>query len=231
MADTFFRAGFGSVQFRGSQSHMLLSVMTTEFDEAFIISILHNAFNRRAQEATIMASGGNVDSKRLEKAKWTDSGSAAKKYEGWVEEGIEFFNDQVTELQILRRTAMSKTMEEKYLQKKGDKMEEKSKGPVKRSNQVSALNGLVAVQEDVVRIGESSVEQQSSIPGMVTYPNVSNKRSKSQLGGGTRISSGSEHSSSLSTSYQLGGGGDNADDELSEDPSNNYYPPRSHAQV
>jgi hypothetical protein len=52
--------------------------MMTEFDEAFIISILHNAFDRWAQEATIMASGGNVDSKRLEKAKWTDTGSAAK---------------------------------------------------------------------------------------------------------------------------------------------------------
>jgi hypothetical protein len=220
MADTFFRAGFGSVQFRGSQSHMLLSVMMTEFDEAFIISILHNAFDRWAQEATIMASGGNVDSKRLEKAKWTDTGSAAKKYEGWVEEGIEFFNNQVTELQILRRTATSKTVEEKYLQKKREKMEEKSKGPVKRSNQISALNGLVAVQE---------VEQQSSIPGMVTYPNVSNKRSKSQLGG-KRISSGSEHSSSLNTSNQSGGG-DTADDESSEDPSNNYYPPRNHAQV
>jgi hypothetical protein len=139
-----------------------------------------------------------------------------------VEEGIEFLNDQVMELQILHRMATSKTMEEKYLQRKRDKMEEKSKGPVKRSNQVSALNGLVAVQED---------EQQSSIPGMVTYLNVSNKRSKSQLGGGRRISSGLEHTSSLSTSNQSGGGGDNADDESSEDPSNNYYPPRNHAQV
>jgi hypothetical protein len=226
MADTFFRAGFGSVQFRGSQSNMLLSNLMTEFDEAFIVSILHNGFNRWAQEATIMASGGKVDSKRLEKAKWTDTGLAAKKYEGWVEEGIEFFNDQVMELQILRRTATSKSMEEKYLQKKREKMEEKSKGPVKRSNQVSALNGLVAVQEDVVR-----VEQQSSIPGMVTYPIGSNKRNKSQLGGGRRISNESEHSSSLSASYQSGGGGDNADDESSEDPSNNYYPPRNHAPV
>jgi hypothetical protein len=173
MADTFFRAGFGIVQFRGSQSNMLLSVLMTEFDEAFIISILHNAFNRWAQEATIMASGGNVDSKRL--AKWTDTGLAAKKYEGWVKEEIEFFNDQVTELQILHRTATSKTMEEKYLQKKRKKMEEKSRGPVKQLNQVSALNGLVAVQEAVVRIVESSIEQQSSILGMVTYPNVSNK--------------------------------------------------------
>jgi hypothetical protein len=69
---------------------------------------------------------------KTRKAKWTDTGSAAKKiYEGWVEEGIEFFNDQVTELQILRRTATSKSMEEKYLQKKREKMEEKSKGPVK----------------------------------------------------------------------------------------------------
>jgi hypothetical protein len=46
MADTFFRAGFGSVQFRGSQSNMLLSVLMTEFDKASIISILHNGFDR-----------------------------------------------------------------------------------------------------------------------------------------------------------------------------------------
>jgi hypothetical protein len=90
---------------------------------------------------------------------------------------------------------------------------------------------LVAVQEAVVRIGESSVEQQSSIPCMVTYPSGSKKCSKSQLGGGRQISNGSEHSSSLSASYQSGGGGDNADDESSEDPSNNYYPPRNHTPV
>jgi hypothetical protein len=205
---------------------MLLSILMTEFDEAFIVSILHNGFNRWAQEATIMASGRKVDSKRLEKAKWTDTGSAAKKYDGWVEEGIEFFNDQVTELQILRMTATSKSVEEKYLQKKREKMEEKSKGPVKRSNQVSALNGLVAVQEDV--------EQQSSIPGSVTYPIGSNKCSKSQLGGGRRISTGSEHSSSLSAgSYPSGGGGDNEDDdESSGDPSDGYrFPPRNQAPV
>jgi hypothetical protein len=112
---------------------MLLSILMTEFDEAFIVSICHNGFDRWAQEATIMTFGGNVDSKRLEKAKWTDTGLAAKKYEGWVEEGTEFFNNQVEELQILRRTATSKTMEEKYLQKKREKMEEKTRGPVKRS--------------------------------------------------------------------------------------------------
>jgi hypothetical protein len=101
MADTFFCAGVGtSVQFQDFQTNMLLLVMMTEFDEAFIVSRLHNSFDRWAQEVAIIASGRKVDSKTLEKTKWTDTGSAAKKYEGWVEEGIEFFNDHVEELQI-----------------------------------------------------------------------------------------------------------------------------------
>jgi hypothetical protein len=184
----------------------------------------------------ILARGGKVDSKRLEKTKWTDTGLAAKKYEGWVEEGIEFFNNQVEELQILCRTATSKTMEEKYLQKKREKMEEKTRGPVKRLYQVSALNGLVAVEEVVVNDSESGVEQQSSIPGVVTYPSGSNKCSRRQLVGGRRISNASEHLSSLSGSYQSGGGGDNDDDdESSKDPSNGYcrekYLPRNQAPV
>jgi hypothetical protein len=42
-----------------------------------------------------------------------------------------FFNEQFTEIQILRRMATSKTMEEKYLQKKREKIEEKLRGPIK----------------------------------------------------------------------------------------------------
>jgi hypothetical protein len=77
---------------------------------------------------------GRSKRKTLEKTKWTDTGSAAKKYEGWVEEGTEFFNNQVEELQSLRRMATSKTiMEEKYLQKRREKMEEKMRGPVNQS--------------------------------------------------------------------------------------------------
>jgi hypothetical protein len=153
---------------------------------------------------------------------------AAKKYEGWVEERIEFFNNQVEELQILCRMATSKTMEEKYLQKKREKMEEKTRGPVKQLYQVSALNGLVAVKEVVVNDSESGVEQQSSIPGVVTYPSGSNKRSRRKLGSGRRISNALEHLSSLSGSYQSGGGGDNHDDDgSSKDPSNGYHREKS----
>jgi hypothetical protein len=224
MADSFFRAGFGSVQFRGLRTNMLLSVMMTEFDEAFIVSLLHNGFDRWAQEAAIIASGGKVDSKTLEKTKWTDTGSAAKKYEGWVEEGIEFFNDQVEELQILRRTARSKTMEERYLQKKREKMEEKTRGPVKRSFQVSALNGLVAVEEVVEKEGGSSVEQQSYIPSLVSFGSGSNKQRKSQLGGSKRNPSGSEQLSSLSDSHRSGGGGDDEDDDELSFPAQNINP-------
>jgi hypothetical protein len=42
MADTFFCAGFGSVQFWGAQSTVLLPDMMSVFDEAFIVSILNN---------------------------------------------------------------------------------------------------------------------------------------------------------------------------------------------
>jgi hypothetical protein len=37
-----------------------------------------------------------------------DTGVAAKKYEGWVKDGVEFFNNQVQELQIVQTTAVSK---------------------------------------------------------------------------------------------------------------------------
>jgi hypothetical protein len=59
-----------------------------------------------------------VDTKKLVKTKWTDAGAATKKYEGWVEEGVEFFNNQVQELKIVRTTAVYKRMEEEYLKKK-----------------------------------------------------------------------------------------------------------------
>jgi hypothetical protein len=204
MADKFFRAGYGSVQFQGAQSTVLLSDMLSEFDEAFIVAVLHNSFEQWVQEATIMAEGGEVDSKKLVKTKWTDTGAAAKKYEGWVEEGVEFFNNQVQELKIVRTTAVSKRMEEEYLQKKKKDVEEKQKGPVKRSFQVSALNGLVAVEEVVV-VGENeSNESQSSIPNTVAYPVSSNKRLRNQMGGSSRreVSSESDQTSSLSGSHR-----------------------------
>jgi hypothetical protein len=50
MADTFFHPGFGSVQFQGSQSNTLLSILMTEFDEAFIFSILHNGHPCKRRE-------------------------------------------------------------------------------------------------------------------------------------------------------------------------------------
>jgi hypothetical protein len=195
LADTFFRAGFGSVQYRGAQSNMLLSEIMTEFDEAFIVAILHNGFDRWVQEAAIINNEGTVDSKRLVKTKWTDTGSAAKKYEGWVEKGVQFYNDQVRDLQIIRQSSGSKTMEEKYRQQKKESMEEKKKGPVKRAFLVSALNGLVAVEEVVVDGSELSVR-----PTTVTYE--ANKRGWRQLGNDQRrrILTGSEQASSLSAS-------------------------------
>jgi hypothetical protein len=119
VADKFFCAGYGSVQFQGAQSTVLLSDMLSEFDEAFIVAILHNSFERWVQEGKIIAEGREVDSKKLVKTKWMNTGAAAKKYEGWVKEGVEFFNNQVQELQIVWKTAVSKGMEEEYLQKKG----------------------------------------------------------------------------------------------------------------
>jgi hypothetical protein len=57
---------------------------------------------------------------------------SAKKYEGWVEEGVMFFNDQIGDLQKMRLTATSKMLEDKYLNENKDMMmEEKRKGPEK----------------------------------------------------------------------------------------------------
>jgi hypothetical protein len=152
----------------------------TEFDETFIVAILHNGFNRWAQEAAIIASGGEVNSKTLEKNKWTDTGLAAKKYEGWIEEGIEFFNKQVEEIQNMLKTAISKAMEEQYLQKKSKEVDDKTKGPAKRSFHVSAKNGLVAANKIVVQ----GNEDQRSVPSVLEFQTGQNKRGQSQLGNG-----------------------------------------------
>jgi hypothetical protein len=83
-------------------------------------------------------------------------------------------------------------------------MEDKQKGPVKRSFQVSALNGLVAVEEVVVVGDHGSDELQSSIPNTVTYPSSANKRLRNQLGGSSQreVSSDSDQTSSLSGSHR-----------------------------
>jgi hypothetical protein len=52
MADKFFHAGYGSVQFRGAQSTVLLSNMLSEFDEAFIVAVLHNSFEQKKNYET-----------------------------------------------------------------------------------------------------------------------------------------------------------------------------------
>jgi hypothetical protein len=184
MADTFFWAGFGSVQFQGSQSRILILDFMTEFDEAFIVAILHNGFDRWVQEAAIIASGGEVNSKTLEKNKWTDTGLAAKKYEGWIEEGIEFFNEQVEEIQNMHKTAISKAVEEQYLRKKSKEVDDKTKGPAKRSFHVSAKNGLVAVKEVVV----PGNEEHTSVPSHLEFQTEQYKRPKSQLGNSRRVS-------------------------------------------
>jgi hypothetical protein len=130
-ADTFFQVGHGSVQFRVAQSSTLLSDILTVYDKAFIVAIIHNGFDRWVQESSILASGGIVDKKNLPKNCWTDSGALAKKYEGWVEEGVMFFNDQIGDLQNMRLTATSKMLEDKYLKENKVMIEEKRKGPEK----------------------------------------------------------------------------------------------------
>jgi hypothetical protein len=151
---------------------------------------------------------------------WTLERAAAKKYEGWVEEGVQFFKNQVKELQIVQTTTVSKRMEEEYLQKKKKDVEEKHRGPVKRTFQVSALNGLVAVEEVVVVGDHESDEPQSSVPNTVMYPSSANKQLRNQMGGGSNreVSSDSDQTSSLSGSHQ------NTDTEEEVDGgSSSYY--------
>lgn len=221
-ADHFFRVGYGSADFRGAQSNMLLSDFLTVFDEAFIVAVVHNGFERWVQEAVILASGGIVDKKRLPKNKWTETGSSAKKYEGWDEEGVVFFNSQVEDLINLRLTTTPKMMEDIYLREKKDQVQESRRGPVKRSFQVTALNGLVDVEEVVVE--EQTVPTSVVVNTGDGSGRSSNKRQKSQLGNNRtrRVSNGSDCTSQLTSSGasdQLSTEHGDSDDEEEEEES------------
>jgi hypothetical protein len=186
----------------------------TVYDEAFIVAIVHNGFDRWVQESSIVANGGIVDKKNLPKNRWTDNGASAKKYEGWVEEGVVFFNEKIGDLQNIRLTATSKMLEDKYMKENKDLMEDKRKGAEKRSFQVSALNGLVARQE-VVR----KQDDYNNVPGLVLL-NPNRSRSGGQLPNKRRKSrDGSDRSSSLSGS----GGSYRSDDEDEEEETETEY--------
>jgi hypothetical protein len=87
-------------------------------------------------------------------------------------------NFSTSRLKRLHKTVISKAMEEQYLEKKSKEVDDKTKGPAKRSFHVSAKNGLVAVQEVVV----PGNEEHTSVPSHLEFPTVQNKRPRSQLG-------------------------------------------------
>lgn len=142
--DTFFRGGFGTVQFRSQIATKTVSEIMTVYDEAFIVCVIHNAFDRWVRESVDIAKFGKVNKEiPLPSTKWTDTGSAAKKYEGWDEQGISFFNKEIMELKKLRDTQASKDLEIDYLDQKKLDADEKKRGGVKRiTTSITAMNGL-----------------------------------------------------------------------------------------
>lgn len=158
-ADNFFRAGYGTVQYRSKVTTNKMSELISVYDEAFIVSVVHNAFERWVVEASVVARKGTVNKDDLPATKWTDTGTTAKKYEGWVEAGIEFFNRNITELKKLRKTDASRELEDEYLKNKIEKSEGKRGSSKRITVSITAINGLDDDDEDH-EITSGNTEQQ-----------------------------------------------------------------------
>lgn len=142
-ADILFRGGYGALQFRMQASTKVVSKILSVYDEAFIICVVVNAFDRWIYEAKVTAENRSMVKEDIPPTKWTESGSSAKKYEGWDEAGITFFNQTIMEVTKLRDTKASKDLEKEFFQNKQKEREEKKRGGVKRVTvTVTAMNGL-----------------------------------------------------------------------------------------
>jgi hypothetical protein len=114
------------------------------YDEAFVVAAVYNGFDRWSREASLIATNVQITkSTTLPKAKWTETGPNSKKYEGWMEDGIVFFNDSVADIKAVRKTANAIKIEKWYLQeKKSGKEKKKEDTSSARAYSTSAVNGL-----------------------------------------------------------------------------------------
>lgn len=81
--------------------------------------------------------------------KWSETGSAATKYEQRDEEGISFFNQDIMELLKLWETQASKDVELDYLDQKRIEYNEKKRGDVQQITMaVTAIKGLKEVEDN-----------------------------------------------------------------------------------
>lgn len=143
-ADYFFKVGYGAVHYRNLHTQYVVSEILSVYDEAFVVAAIYNGFERWSKEASLLATNVQITkSTSLPKGKWTETGPNSKKYEGWMEEGIVFFNERVADIKAVRLTSNAIKIEKSYLQeKKNGKEKKKDDASSTRSYSTSAVNGL-----------------------------------------------------------------------------------------
>lgn len=128
--DHFFRPAYGSKEFRDRTQKKPLSEIQTVFDEAFVVATIDNNYDRWVKESELVSQGIRVDKKTLPQQKYTNDAAASKKFQGWAEEGIEFFNKIVNDLMQVRNTSTSKVLERTYMENLHDTQARRAKKDV-----------------------------------------------------------------------------------------------------
>jgi hypothetical protein len=142
--DSFFRPAYGSAAFREKTKKKPLSSIMTVFDEAFVVATIDNNYERWMKEAELLSQGLPVDKKKLPRQKYTNDAAASKKYQGWSKEGIDFFNKNVNDLNQVRNTSTSKTLENTYMENVNMDLQSKKNKKGTSVPETQAVDGLQA---------------------------------------------------------------------------------------
>jgi hypothetical protein len=142
--NSFFRPGYGTAAFRDRSKKKPLSDILAVYDEAFIVAMIDNNYDHWMKEAKLLLQGISVDKKRLPRQKYTNDAAASKKYQGWSTEGLDFFNKNVNDLNQLRNTSASKSLEKNYMENQNRDMQAKKARKGTTVPETQAVDGLQA---------------------------------------------------------------------------------------
>lgn len=113
----FFPAVVGTWHFKKNVCKLLLSEILTVSDEAFVLTVVENYYDHWIAEGKLRAEGRDI--KDLPKPKWTDSGTGGTGNVGttcssWKEEGLKKLNQNMVDINNLRKTTETKRLEEAF---------------------------------------------------------------------------------------------------------------------
>lgn len=86
-------------------------------DEAFVLTVIENYFERWKKEGLLRATGKEIVVKQLPKPKWTDvgsCGSTGNTCSSWSDEGLRKLNQYMVDINSMRQLSESRKLEELY---------------------------------------------------------------------------------------------------------------------